>query len=69
MNNNYKHLIVAISGIGLCYAGQIIGTWFIATGKEIITLPFTIVSIALVIGGLCCCIGAILCQLDRYKKK
>ena len=69
MNNNYKHLIVAVGGIGLCYTGQIIGTWFISAGKEIITLPFTISSVILTIIGLCCCIGAMLCQLDRYKKK
>ena len=27
--DSYKHLIIAVGGIGLCYAGQIIGTWFI----------------------------------------
>ena len=67
--DSYKHLIVAVGGIGLCYTGQIIGTWFIATSKELITLPFTIASVILTIAGLCCCVGAMLCQLDRYKKK
>ena len=65
MSNNHKHLIIAVGGVGLCYAGQIIGTWFIPIGKEIITMPFTIFSVILTITGLCCCAGAMLCQLDR----
>lgn len=67
--DSYKHLIVAVGGIGLCYAGQIIDDWFIATSKELITLPFTMAIVILTIAGLRCCAGAMLCQLDRYKKK
>jgi hypothetical protein len=68
MENCLKHLIVAVGGIGLCYARQIIGTWFIPNGKDIITQPFTVVSVILIISGMLCCAGAMICELDRYKK-
>ena len=69
MQNDIKHLIIVIGGIGLCYFGQIVGTWFIAVGKDVIVLPFQVASVIISLIGFCCCAGALLCQLDRYKKK
>ena len=69
MGNNNKHLIVAVSGIGLCYAGQIIQGWFIKIGGDVIAWPFVVLGIVSTVSGFCCCAGAALLQLDRYKKK
>lgn len=74
MEKELKHLVVTVSGIGLCFAGQIIGNWSIPISqngeiKELITVPFTIIGTALTIIGLFCCLGALLCQTGRYDKK
>lgn len=74
MEKKIKHLVVAISGIGLCYAGQLISTWAIPIQKnngpdELLTMPFTIIGTTLIVVGLFCCLGALLCQTGRYDKK
>ena len=66
--NSIKHLIIAVGGIGVLFGGQIISTWYITTDKGILAWPFTLVGTILVIAGVCCCIGAMLCQMNRYKK-
>ena len=68
-NNQFKHLIVALGGVGLCLAGPSICTWYITASKEIINLPFIAVGIIVTIAGVLCCVGAMLSELDRYKKK
>ena len=69
-NNISKHLVVALGGIGLCIAGPQVYNWFIVAGKDsIICTPFQIIGVLLVIIGVLCCVGAMLCQLDKYKKK
>ena len=63
-----KHLIVALSGIGLCIAGPAITNWHLAIEGNIIELPFTIAGMVITVAGILCCVGAILCQSGRYDK-
>ena len=67
--SQFKHLIVALGGVGLCLAGPTICSWFIATSKEIINTPFMILGVITTIAGVLCCICAMLCELGRYEKK
>lgn len=67
--NQFKHLIVALGGVGLCIAGPTICTWFIATSKEIINMPFVVAGVITTIAGISCCVGAMLSELSRYEKK
>ena len=71
MEKSLKHLVIAIGGIGLCIAGQVIGDWsfVVEQSKEVITLPFVIVGAILVIIGIFCCLGAMLCETGRYDQK
>lgn len=68
--NNIKHLVVALGGIGLCIAGPQVSNWYIMVSKDsMVSVPFQIIGVVLVITGIFCCIGAMLCQLGRYNKK
>lgn len=71
MEKKMKQLIVAISGIGLCIGGSMIDTWYIAAGKDggAIQEPFAIVGKILIVVGIICLVGALLCQTGRYDKK
>ena len=63
-----RHLVVAISGVGLCIAGPTISGWSIVAGKDIINTPFAIIGVCVTIIGAISCIGAMLCEADRYEK-
>ena len=73
MESSIKHLVVAVGGIGLCFASQIVGNWYIPVKEgsqtDAITIPFVIASIIMVIIGILCCLGAMLCEAGRYDKK
>lgn len=70
---NVKYLIMAMGGLGICFAGFIIKDWSITIGSgtqaTVVTSPFVIAHVVLTIIGLCFSGTAALCQLDRYKKR
>ena len=71
MERKLKQLTTAICGIGLCIGGDMISNWYLALGKDdtIVQIPFAIVGRVLIIAGIICFIGALLCQTGRYDKK
>lgn len=69
MERFQKHLLMVLGGIGLCQAGQIIGSWTLVIETETIHWPFYYLGIASTAVGFLCCASVLLLQLDRYKKK
>ena len=63
-----KHLVSALSGVGLCIAGPSICGWYIVIDKDIVNTPFVIAGVCVTIIGVLCCLGALVCQSNRYNK-
>ena len=70
MERQMKHLVTAVCGIGLCIGGNMISDWYLMldTDAAPIYIPFAIIGRVLIVAGIICLIGALLCQTGRYDK-